>query len=214
MNNIELKHILPTLFSTRSELDSDIWQKDVVFEKGNTYLINAPSGTGKSSLCSYLCGYRNDYDGRILFDQKNIRQLSTKEWDLCRKSEISVVYQDLKLFEELTVLENLQIKNRLTKHKSLKELHKLLDFLEIKEKIDTPIQQLSLGQQQRVAIIRALCQPYSHILLDEPISHLDEPISQKVAELITDEASKQKASIIVTSLGNDLKLAYKTVYNL
>lgn len=214
MNTIELKSILPTLFDTHSNIDSEIWQKDVKFEKEQIYLINAPSGTGKSSLCSFILGYRNDYGGIILFDNQNIRNKTLKEWDYCRLKEISVVFQDLKLFDELTVLENIYVKNRLTKQKSKKEVSNLLEMLDIADKRDTLVQHLSLGQQQRVAIIRALCQPFDFILLDEPISHLDKMNSSIISELVQEEAKAQNAGIIVTSLGNQLNLPYSTVYNL
>lgn len=214
MDTIELKSILPTLFDTHSNIDSEIWQKNVKFEKKQIYLINAPSGTGKSSLCSFILGYRNDYGGIILFDNQNIRNKTLKEWDHCRLKEISVVFQDLKLFDELTVLENIYVKNRLTKQKSKKEVSNLLEMLGIADKRDTLVQHLSLGQQQRVAIIRALCQPFDFILLDEPISHLDKMNSSIISELIQEEAKAQNAGIIVTSLGNQLNLPYSTVYNL
>lgn len=214
MDTIELKSILPNVFATRSEINSDVWHKEVKFDRDNIYLINAPSGTGKSSLCSFIFGYRNDYGGRILFDQTNIRQYSSNAWNQCRQREISVVFQDLKLFDELTVMENIQIKNKLTKYKSKKEIVSLLEYLEIGDKVDTPIQLLSLGQKQRVAILRGICQPFNFILLDEPISHLDKDNSDKIAKLILDEAKGQEAGIIVTSLGNQLDIPYTTVYNL
>jgi ABC-type lipoprotein export system ATPase subunit len=66
---------------------------------------------------------------------------------------------------------------------------------------------MSIGQQQRVAIIRCLCQPFSFLLLDEPVSHLDEQNNQIVASIIMEQARLQGASIIATSVGNNIKIS-------
>ena len=68
--------------------------------------------------------------------------------------------------------------------------------------------QLSGGQQQRVALIRALCQPFDFLFLDEPVSHLDEINANNMARVLTEEAMKQGAGIVVTSIGKHLELDY------
>ena len=75
MDKIELKNTLPEVFALRDDIQSDIWHREVAFERGHLYLVEAGSGTGKSSLCSYIIGYRDDYQGIICFDGKNIRTL-------------------------------------------------------------------------------------------------------------------------------------------
>ena len=66
MNEIRLERVTPNVFAERGDLVSDVWQQELTLERGKTYLVEAASGTGKSSLCSFLYGYRNDYSGRIL----------------------------------------------------------------------------------------------------------------------------------------------------
>ena len=112
----------------------------------------------------------------------------------------------MRLFPELTVMENIGIKNRLTSYKSEKEIIEFLERLEIAHKADVPAGRLSVGQQQRVAIIRALCQPFDFLLIDEPVSHLDSRNNQTVASLIDEEAKKTGAGIIATSVGNKIQL--------
>ena len=80
MNSITLQNVLPVVFSHRQDLQSDIWLQQVELQKGSLYLIEADSGTGKSSLCSYLVGYRRDYQGTILFDGTDIRSYGVGEW--------------------------------------------------------------------------------------------------------------------------------------
>ena len=73
---------------------------------------------------------------------------------------------------------------------------------------------LSIGQQQRVAIIRTLCQPCDFILLDEPVSHLDAANNRIVAQMVTDEARSQGAGVISTSVGNNVMIKVDKEYKL
>jgi ABC-type lipoprotein export system ATPase subunit len=114
MNHITLHHTLPEVFAGKDYIDSDVWHKDVEFERGHFYQIEAASGTGKSSLCSYIYGYRSDYQGIICFDDRNVRQLKVEEWVDIRKRSLSMLFQDLRLFTELTAMENVLLKNSLT----------------------------------------------------------------------------------------------------
>lgn len=86
MNRIHLRQTLPQVFADRDAITSDVWHRDITFHKGKRYLIEAASGTGKSSLCSYVYGYRNDYQGIINFDERNIRSLSVNDWTDIRKN--------------------------------------------------------------------------------------------------------------------------------
>lgn len=208
MNLITLQNTLPQVFADKNFIDSDVWHKDVELKKGHFYLIEAASGTGKSSLCSYLYGYRDDYQGIICFDDANIRQLGVSQWVDIRKKSLSILFQDLRLFGELTAMENVLLKNSLTGFKKKKDIKDLFYELGIGDKMDVVAGKLSFGQQQRVALIRALCQPADFILLDEPVSHLDEVNARNMARILTEEASRQGAGIIVTSIGKHLELDY------
>lgn len=187
--------------------ESRIWEvPHFIFNKRCKICIQAESGGGKSSLLSFIYGNRKDYSGEILFDNKDIRALTITQWCDIRKNSIALLPQEMRLFPELSVYENIQLKNSLTNYKNEYEIRELLTRLGIKEKINTPIAQLSIGQQQRVAIIRALCQPFDFIFLDEPVSHLDLDNNRIVAKLIEEEAEKNNAGIITTSVGNHLLL--------
>lgn len=207
MQKIVLLNTLPAVFAGREEDRSEVWLRNVEFERGKHYLISAESGTGKSSLCSYIYGYRIDYSGVMQFDGTDIRSLSVEQWCDVRKSHIAYLPQDLRLFPELTAIENIQLKNRLTNFKTEKEIISYFERLGIPEKVNSPVGKLSIGQQQRVAIIRALCQPADFILLDEPVSHLDEANNAIVAQMVTEEAARQGAGVISTSVGNNVKIS-------
>lgn len=214
MNNIRLKGAIPEIFATNKELRSEIWLNDVVFEQGKRYLIKADSGTGKSSLLSFIYGQRGDYRGDILFNDQDIRTLTSQDWCLVRQSMISILFQDLKLFGELTALENVEIKNRLTKTQTTRVIKGWFEELGIADKLNVRADHLSFGQQQRVALIRALCQPFSFLLLDEPISHLDDSNSDIMRDIILRETTRQGAGIIATSIGKHMDIEYNKCLSL
>lgn len=208
MNRIELQQTLPEVFAGRDTVFSEVWHKALVLERGKNYLIEAASGTGKSSFCSYIYGFRSDYQGIIAFDGRNIRNLTDADWVEVRKKSLAMLFQDLRFFSELTAWENVHLKNQLTGFRKKKEIMWWFDSLGIADKVDVPVGRMSFGQQQRVAFIRALCQPFDFIFLDEPVSHLDEPNAIIMAKILAEEADKQGAGIIVTSIGRHIMLDY------
>ena len=206
LKQITLNNTLPRVFAGHDGIHSDVWQQDITLERGKRYLISAESGTGKSSLCSYIYGYRIDYSGTFAFDGRDIKQLSVADWCKVRTHHIAYLAQEMRLFPELTAMENIMLKNSITNFKTRDEIVAMMDKLGIVEKVDSQVAKLSIGQQQRVAIIRTLCQPCDFIMLDEPVSHLDETNNRIVAEMVTAEAERQGAGIISTSVGNNVKI--------
>jgi len=184
-----------------------VWlREDVSFVRPSAYIVEAESGTGKSSLCSFVYGARTDYDGEILFDGEDVRGFSIERWCALRREALAYLPQEMRLFGELSVMDNIMVKNRLTSYRSESEVMGMLDRLELAHKAGEPAGRLSVGQQQRVAIVRALCQPFDFLLVDEPVSHLDVRNNATVASLIVEEATARQASVIVTSVGNKLSI--------
>lgn len=215
MLEIGLNHVLPHIFEEkRDSLQSDVWLKTLKLQKGHLYLVEAASGTGKSSLCSYILGYRKDFSGTICFDARDVSVLKVKDWVELRKCSLSILWQELRLFPELTAMENVLIKNNLTGYQSTSKIHEWFDQLGIADKKETLIGRMSFGQQQRVAMIRALCQPFDFIFADEPVSHLDEVNSRVMGEILMAEARRQGAGVVVTSIGKHIDLDYETVLKL
>ncbi len=211
INEITLKQLLPCVFKGMEDTEkirtSQIWEvPSFIFTKGCKICIQAESGCGKSSLLSFIFGNRSDYSGQILFDGKDIRSFSIACWCDIRTRGIALLPQEMRLFPELTVMQNISIKNDMTGFKTEAQILELLERLGIAEKRDELVGKLSIGQQQRVAIIRTLCQPYDFIFLDEPVSHLDEMNNRIVARIVEEEAAVQGAGIISTSVGNHLML--------
>lgn len=218
IEKITLSQVLPAVFAGMEEESgiaaSQVWLRNLEIERGCRTLVSAESGTGKSSLMSFIFGRRSDYMGTIAFDGRVICSIDIDGWCSLRATSLSLLPQELGLFPELTALENVEIKNRLTHHRTAKWIEQAFEALDIADRAASPAGRMSVGQQQRVAIVRALCQPFDFLLLDEPVSHLDSHNNSVVAELVEREASACGAGVIVTSVGNHLNIDYKQIIRL
>lgn len=216
---ITIKKLLPEVFKGMEDSpaiqNSKIWENpSFTFKKGCRICLQAESGGGKSSLLSFIYGNRNDYIGEIFIDGVNIRKFDIKKWCELRCQEIALLPQEMRLFPELTVLQNIELKNQITGILDESQIDSYLSRLGISDKKNIAVAKLSIGQQQRVAIIRTLCQPFDFIFLDEPVSHLDEMNNRIVAEIIEEVALYRDAGIISTSVGNHLLLKNPEFVNL
>ncbi len=193
---------MPEPLSSINHGADSIWGNTVELKHAHRILLNASSGKGKTTFAGTLYGLRRDYSGTVTFDGQDIRTFNPDQWTDIRKTKISAIFQDLQLFPELTVKENLFLKNQLTDTYSELEFKQMLEQLEIEHKWDQECGLLSMGQRQRVAIIRALAQPYEWLLLDEPFSHLDVDNADRCLKMIHERTLEQGAGFVLTSLGS------------
>ena len=117
-----------------------------------------------------------------------------------QKKRLSVIFQGLELFDDLSTLENIQLKNNITGHVSNERIGELAHALGMEPYMHRKAGILSFGQQQRVAIIRALVQPFDFLLADECFSHMDKENTLKAYQLIQHECEIRKAGLVLTSL--------------
>lgn len=197
---ISLNNIVPDFLEKEKTDNSSVWKKEVAFNKGHKTEIIAPSGSGKTSLIHFLYGLRKDYGGELLYNNKNIKNITPTGLADLRAIQLSIVFQDLRLFKDFSVLQNLEIKRTLAPYHSTSLINEMADKLGIANKLSQKAGTCSYGEQQRIAIIRALQQPFDFIILDEPFSHLDEENSKKAMSLIEEEATKRDAGIILADL--------------
>lgn len=196
-----LDNVIPVPLADSPLSENSLWRKDLDIDCSAVTIAEAPSGTGKTTLLSILYGVRRDYDGRVYLDEADIRNFDVEKWGAIRREKIAVVFQDLRLFPSLTAMQNIQLKNDLNPSLSESEIRDMAKHLGVDHRMDAQCGKLSLGQQQRVAVIRAMAQPFSYLLLDEPFSHLDENNSRKVVELVMERCKKNNAGLLMTSLG-------------
>jgi len=207
---IELRNVVPVPLKDKFvQRASDVWNAGIIFKQGERIKIKAPSGTGKTTLVHILYKLRSDYEGDVLLDNKNSRHIEDDALAIIRQQEMSIIFQDLRLFPNLTARENIELKRVLQ-----------APFCE-SSTIDTMAEQLgvthilnqraglcSYGEQQRLAIIRALVQPFSWLIMDEPFSHLDQANIGRAVALIDAECAKRNAGFILTDLDEDNHFAY------
>lgn len=213
MQDIRLQGVIPIIFNGQVPSDpvSEVWGTDLLLERGKSYLIKAASGRGKSSLCSYIYGLRNDYQGVISFDDRSISEIRASEWNQIRQNHLGVLFQDLRLFGDLNAVENIMIKAGLTSFCDEKKVVEMLCELGLSDRLDRPVRLLSFGQQQRVAFVRMMCQKADFWLLDEPVSHLDLDNASVMVQILKDEIRRTGTGLIVTTIGHDLPYDYDKI---
>ena len=169
--------------------------KDLVFESGKSYMLLGASGCGKSTLLNMIAGILSPSEGEIIIDGRNMTSLSQNERDSFRIKEIGYIFQDFKLLNEMSVIDNIDILR--LEGVSTEKAPQILSELGILEKKNSKVKHLSGGQKQRVAIARALVKEPSIILADEPTGNLNFAIGEQVMSELTN-ASKGKTLIAVT----------------
>jgi putative ABC transport system ATP-binding protein len=211
---LSLQAIIPTYFDATRAGTSEVWGKTLTFRKGEYIKIVAPSGSGKTSLMHFLYGMRNEYFGNISYEKKDIKTLNIEDFATLRKDHLSIVFQDLRLFPEQTVWENIELKRQLNPFHPPAQIEEMAKQLGIGDKLQSKSRICSYGEQQRIAIIRSLMQPFDFLLLDEPFSHLDNQNSQLAMELMLEESKKRNASIIFADLERIDYFPYQKLYHL
>lgn len=204
-----LENILPTPLKEQQRAHtSDIWETTCHLERGKKYLITAPSGKGKSTFLHILYGLRKDFSGTVSLEDRSLLKFSTNEWADLRKDNLAIVFQDLRLFPKLSALDNILLKSTLQQTKSETEIRAMAKQLGIEALLNQSCGTLSYGQRQRVAIIRALCQPFDFLFLDEPFSHLDEENTEAAFQLIESVCAEQETGFLLVSLGEQFGRRY------
>ena len=215
---IKLDKVIPDFFGSTFSKDepTDVWGKELTFTRGVTYLIEAASGRGKSSLCSFIYGLRSDYAGSIEFIDNEGKALSTTQKDLCgmRRTMLAMMFQEHRIFPELTAVENVLMKNQLTDYFTEKEIRERLTELGLEGRLGSPCGRLSYGQQQRVAFVRLLAQPADFVILDEPVSHLDAANAAIMGNMLRERQKADGFGVIVTSIGQRLPYDYDKILKL
>ena len=211
---IELKQVVPLVLKDRlMHKPSNVWNTNLTFLPGEYIKIQAPSGTGKTTFLNTLYSIRKDYTGTILMDEKSLQEISVDELSKMRQNKLSVVFQNLRLFPNLSAFENIELKRLLSPNYCSKEkIEWMAEALGMTQLLQQKTGTCSFGEQQRIAILRALAQPFKWLMMDEPFSHLDDSNIAKAAALIDSECKAQQAGLIIADLEADSHFIYSHQY--
>ena len=187
---IEIKNVVKQ-FKNETAID----YRDVTFETGKSYMLLGASGCGKSTLLNMIAGILSPDAGEIVIDGVVMSEKPQNEKDKFRIRNIGYIFQDFKLINEMTVLDNINILR--LEGVDTSRAGEVLKKLDIFDKRNKKIKYLSGGQKQRVAIARALVKLPDIILADEPTGNLNFSIGEQVIRELV-EVSKGKTLIAVT----------------
>lgn len=195
--------------------NSDVWNKHLLFSDKERVKIKAPSGTGKTTLIHVLYKMRTDYEGSVEYNNHNLKNITGDGLAQYRQQKLSIIFQDLRLFENLTARENIEL-NRIMQqpYHPAERIDEMAERLHITHILEQRAGLCSYGEQQRIAIVRALIQPFELLLMDEPFSHLDIENTQRAAALIAEECDRREAGFILTDLDEDNNFSYTQYLNL
>ena len=187
---------------------------NIKIKKGDLIALVGPSGSGKSSLLHLLALLENPTKGKILLKNKDVKNLSETEKDLARRKQISIIFQDNNLLSDFTALENVMmpliIQGEQVKD-SLKKAIKYLKDVKLTNRDNHFPNELSGGEQQRIAIARALIAQTDIVLADEPTGNLDHKTSLDIFSYFLKLKKLNKAVIFAT---HNRELANKADYKL
>ena len=160
-------------------------------------LITGPSGVGKTTLLSILCGLQKPTNGRIIYNDIDLYNLAENEIDNFRGKNLGIVFQNFNLINSFTVKQNLEIAANAIGNKSSDQYFNLLDRIGLADKSHIKVANLSIGEKQRLAVARAFVGEPQWIFCDEPTSSLDDKNANIIANLIKEESSRCKASLVL-----------------
>ncbi|MEO5905724.1 MAG: ATP-binding cassette domain-containing protein [Saprospiraceae bacterium] len=169
-------------------------------------LILGPSGTGKTTLLHLLAGLLSPTSGEIMIDRTPFHQLRGRKLDLFRGQNIGLVFQKTHFVKSISALENLLLTQNLSSRKPEKKVAMaLLEKLSIAHKANNKPFELSIGEQQRLAIARALINKPGIILADEPSSALDDENCFKMIALLQHVATEEKSNLLIVTHDSRIK---------
>ena len=170
---------------------------DFNIKKEKDLLITGPSGIGKTTLLSVLCGLQIPSEGSIRYNDISLYSLSENKIDEFRGKQLGIVFQNFNLINAFTIKQNLQIANTAEGSQDTDHLYDLLERVGLADKSHIKVSNLSIGEKQRVAVARAFIGQPKWIFCDEPTSSLDDKNTDIITNLIKEESLRHKASLIL-----------------
>lgn len=176
------------------------------FEEGEFYTILGPSGSGKTTLLSIIAGLDRPEQGKIYYENEDIEKIGLNKY---RRNKVGIVFQSYNLINYLTGLENIELamcetENKIPKNRKEIAYALLEKFGIVKSKADRLVTRLSGGEQQRIAIARAIASNVDLIFADEPTGNLDSATEEEIIKIFKMLTSEFGKTVIVVTHSNEV----------
>lgn len=210
LNHITKKYISPD----RTEDQAILFGIDLKIAKGESVAIVGPSGSGKSTLLNIIGTLDSPTSGKILLDDNDLTALNEKELSLLRNEKIGFIFQMHHLLPQLTVFENVLIPTLVKGHNAKERAKNLLEKVGLSHRLNYRPGQLSGGECQRVAVVRALINQPKLLLADEPTGSLDSESADNLTDLLLQLNKDEETALIVVTHSIDLAKKMDKIYKI
>ena len=173
-------------------------------EESEVVLIRGRSGAGKSTFLNIISGLETATSGQVIFNGKSITEMNLRQLAELRATSIGIIFQSFNLIPTWTALENVEavlMHRGFSKTERREKAEKILTELGLQDRFENLPSELSVGQQQRVAIARTLVNSPSLILADEPTGDVDSETASEIMELLMKRVKQDKVAMIIVSHG-------------
>lgn len=214
---LEINNLKKCFFGPHGQVTAEIFVSKLKVDRGELLVLEGPSGSGKTTLLHMISGLLRPDEGQVLFDGIDLCTMTNKERDLWRAYNIGYIFQRLNLLEALTVEENIMLASYWSGigHDDLQiRVYQLLDMVGLADRAKIFPCCLSLGEQQRVAVVRALLNRPVLLLADEPTASLDIKNSGIVLQLLRELCQQEGISLIISTHDEAIKAQFKRRYNI
>lgn len=207
-------HNISKKFRTRHSRVDALKDVSLHITKGDFVSITGPSGSGKSTLLLTLGGMSAPHEGKITWNEESVY-----DWGLSKRAEwraqmIGFMFQTFNLIPYLNVFENIAIAERLSGKKTVDEnkILKMLDRMKLSDRLEHLPRELSVGQQQRVAMARALIKDPTLILADEPTGNLDPKAAAGILDILKEINNEGKTVVLITHDPHTASIAKRNIH--
>ena len=219
MTLLQIDDLQKVFYTPDGNVSNVIYVPELTLERGESMVLDGPSGCGKTTILHLISGLLKADSGSILFEGQELLELSPKRRALWRSCNIGYILQKLNLLTELNVLENILLplcwQGDSVDEQSLRERAKqLLEQVGLASKLQMYPEQLSIGEQQRVAVVRALLQRPALVLADEPTASLDKANGEKVLELLQQLCRLNNTALLISTHDESIKARFAKCYNI
>lgn len=214
---LEIKTLGKTFHTPMGEIATSISIPFLQLEQGESLLLDGPSGSGKTTVLHVISGLLSADSGSIYFAGEDVSKLPTAQRDVWRADNVGYIFQRLNLLDELNVLENILLPQCWRKEKNKQNLRQralaLLEQVGLTQKAACFPRELSIGEQQRVAVVRALVHKPKLLLADEPTASLDLENGKVVLDLLRQLCRENNVALLLSTHDEAVKATFAHKYN-